>query len=177
MQKVLLIIMFSPLLCFAKKDTPLKMGTIDLFNKQVNIMIPADFQLMDDGRVSKVYPAEFKPKVAYSNSERTVRVGFGAESLGTKESGLPTITAKMEAILHQLRPKAKWKNEGINIIHGQKIGFIEYLNKKPEKFFELVFFTSYKGQLLSCQFRAPKKKHKGWKLVAYEIMQSFTIKK
>jgi len=177
MKYLLILISITAISAFSKKNDPVQMGRIELFNKQVSIEVPAQFELMDAGRVAKVYHAEFRPDLAYSNTEKTVRIGFDAESLSSKESGLPVITARIEKILHKIRPKAKWKNEGIEIIGGHKVGFIEYLNKKPEKFFELVFFTSLKGQLLSCQFRAPKKKHKQWKTIAYQIMRSLTIKK
>ena len=176
MKRLLFIAILFIGLTSAKKPE-VKLGTIELFNKQVQIKVPASFEVMDDGRMKKVYHSEAMPKVAYSNTEKTIRIGFGAESISSKESGIPILTIRFEKLLQKLHPKAKWKNQGVQIINGHKVGYIEYLNKKPSKFYELLFFTSFKGQLLSCTFHAPKKGHKPWKLIANEMMQSLTIKK
>lgn len=176
MKRLSIIFVLFILLTSGKKPA-VKMGTIDLFNKQINIKIPATFDLMSEGRVKKVYHSEALPKIAYSNAEKTIRIGFGAESISSKEAGIPLLTIRFEKLLKKLHPKAKWKDEGIKIINGHKVGFIEYINKKPTKFYELLFFASFKGQLLSCTFHAPKKGHRPWKKVAHIMMQSLTIKK
>ena len=159
------------------KRPDVQMGTIELFNKQISIKIPATFELMDDGRMKKVYHDEVTPKIAYSNLEKTIRIGFGSESLSSKETSIPMLTIRFEKLLKKIHPKARWKDQGVEIINGHKVGFIEYINKKPTKFYELLFFTSYKGQLVSCTFHAPKKGYKSWKMIADEMMQSLTIKK
>ncbi len=176
MKQILVLFSLFILLTSGKKPE-IKMGTIDLFNKQITIKVPASFELMDEGRMKKVYHAEAQPKIAYSNIEKTIRIGFGAQSISSKEAGIPALTIRFEQLLKKLHPKAKWKDQGVQIINGHKVGFIEYINKKPTKFYELLFFASFKGQLLSCTFHAPKKKHKPWKKIAHEMMQSLTIKK
>ena len=133
MKKLLILSILFVGLTSGKKPE-IKLGTIELFNKQVQIKVPASFEIMDDGRMKKVYHSEAMPKVAYSNLEKTVRIGFGAESISTKESGIPIMTIRFEKLLQKLHPKAKWKNQGVQIINGQKVGFIEYINKKPTKF-------------------------------------------
>jgi hypothetical protein len=159
------------------KKPEVKLGTIKLFNKQVQIKVPASFEVMDNGRMKKVFHSEAMPKLAYSNIEKTIRIGFGAESISSKESGIPILALRFEKLLKKLHAKARWKDQGVQIINGHKVGFIEYINKKPSKFYELLFFTSFKGQLLSCTFHAPKKGHRPWKSLAHEMMQSLTIKK
>lgn len=175
--KELTVIFTLFILLTSGKKPEIKMGTIDLFNKQINIKVPVSFELMDDGRMKKVYHQEAMPKIAYSNTEKTIRIGFGAESISSKEAGIPILTVRFEKLLKKLHPNARWKDEGVQIINGHRVGFIEYINKKPTKFYELLFFASFKGQLLSCTFHAPKKGHKPWKKVAHEMMQSLTIKK
>jgi hypothetical protein len=176
MKNALLLIGLFVLLTSGKKPD-VTLGTIELFNKQVSIKIPAAFELMSEGRMKKVYNNAVQPDLAYSNMRKDVRIAFDAESVGSKESGIPMLTIRFEKILQKLHPNAKWKDQGVKVINGHKVGFVEYINKKPNKFYELLFFTSYKGQLLSCTFHAPKKGHRPWKKIAHEIMQSMTIKK
>ncbi|MEO9532679.1 MAG: hypothetical protein ABJG68_16750 [Crocinitomicaceae bacterium] len=159
------------------QKSKIKYERIGLLNQQVEINVPADFKVMDDAKMKKSYQEEAMPKVAYSNEEQSIKIGFGSESISSKESGIPVLTIRFEKLLQKLHPKAKWKDKGVQIINGHKVGYIEYINKKPTKFYELLFFTSFKGQLLSCTFHAPKKRYKPWKLVAHEMMQSLTIKK
>ncbi|MFT4602819.1 MAG: hypothetical protein ACI857_003006 [Arenicella sp.] len=174
-QSILLFGLF--ILLTSGKKPAVTLGTIELFNKQVSIKVPAQFELMNENRMKKVFHSAVIPDLAYSNIEKDVRIGFDAEAIGSKESGIPMLTIRFEKILKKLHPKANWKSQGVEVINGQKVGYIEYINKAPSKFYELLFFTSFKGQLLSCTFHAPKKGHRPWKKIAHEIMQSMTIKK
>ena len=176
MQKVILLITLF-IICTSGKKPEIKLGSIKLFNNQISIKVPAHFEIMKVYQFKKFYTKESMPKIVYSNLSKEIRVAFGAKSISSKEKGIPAMTSRFESVLKKLYPKAKWKNNGVQIINGSKVGYIEYVNKKPEKFYELLFFTSFKGQLLSCIFHAPKKGHRPWKKIANEIMQSLTLKK
>ena len=173
----LISITFLFLLLTSGKKPEVKLGTVSLFNKQVGINVPSSFTNLPETEFKKYYTTESLPKIVFVNDLRDVRISFSAISLSSKESGIPILTAKFELGLKKIHPKAKWLDKGVEIIDGNKVGFIEYINKKPEKFYELLFFTSFKGQLLSCTFHAPKKGHKPWKQIAHEMMNSLTIKK
>ena len=159
------------------KGIEVNLGKIKLFNGAVEIKVPEDFKSIPDHQFKPLYTAETMPKLVYVNETKEVRIAFDSKSLPAKESDLPRVTATMKAGLQRLHPKAKWKDSGVKVINGNKVGYIDYLNKKPEKFFELLFFASYKGQMVSCTFHSPKKGYKPWKAIAYEIMESFTIVK
>lgn len=159
------------------KGIEINLGKIKLFNGAVEIMVPKEFKSIPDHEFKSYYSAETMPKLVYVDETKEIRIAFDSKSLAAKESDLPRVTATMKAGLQKFHPKAKWKDSGVKVINGHKVGYIDYLNKKPEKFFELLFFTSYKGQMVSCSFHAPKKGFKPWKVIAYEIMESFTIVK
>lgn len=168
-------------LCFAlnigAKGIEVKLGKIKLFDGAIEIKVPSAFKTLPDHEFKSYYTTETMPRLVYANENKEIRIAFDAKSLSSKESDLPRVTATAKAGLQKLHPKARWKDNGINVINGNKVGFIDYLNKKPEKFFELMFFATYKGQVMYCTFHAPKKGYKPWKEVAYTIMNSFTIVK
>ena len=170
----ILLVIFS-LNLFAKKDPEIELGEIELMNKTVKIKIPTNFKYLDKSQYSKFYLSETEPKIMYTNDDRSIHIGFFANNIQADERTLPAVTRIMEKALQSTHPKAKWKNTGIQEVNGGKVGFVEYQNKKPEKFYELVFFTNFRGQILSCIFHAPKKGYKPWKNLSYQMMKSLTL--
>jgi hypothetical protein len=175
----LLSVILALFFCFQSeaKGIEVNLGKIKLFDGSIEILVPKEFKSVPDHQFKPFYSPQTMPKLVYLSETKEIRIAFDSKSLASKESDLPRVTATMKAGLQKLHPKAKWKDSGVKVINGHKVGFIDYLNKKPEKFFELLFFASYKGQMVSCTFHAPKKGYKAWKAVAYEIMESFTIVK
>ena len=98
-----LIIFFGLFVLLTSGKKPeVTLGRIELFNKQISIKVPAQFEMMDENRMKKVYNAAVTPDLAYSNIERNVRIAFDAESTGSKESGIPMMTIKFEKVLKRL---------------------------------------------------------------------------
>ncbi|MCB9225185.1 MAG: hypothetical protein R2780_03145 [Crocinitomicaceae bacterium] len=173
MKHLFSIILLSTALITSAEEVEL--NTIKLFNGSIEIDVPKEFKSLAEGQFKSFYTAETMPKLVYANEAKDVRIAFDSKSLSSKESDLPRVTATVKAGLEKLHPKSKMKDTGINVINGHKVSFIDYMNKKPEKFFELMFFATYKGQVMSCTFHSPKKGYKPWKEVAYKIMDSFKI--
>jgi hypothetical protein len=172
----LILLISTSYISFSKKEPEIELKkVIVMFNKSIHLTIPLTFRKLADHKISSYYSGASSPKLVYSDSSEDVRIAFDSENLSVKESALPVVTKMIEKGLKKMHPKSKWKDQGITDVEGQKIGFIEYLNKKPEKFYEFIFFTSFKGQLIACTFHAPKKGHKPWKAKMREMMQTLKL--
>ena len=176
--RILFIVGFAfVLLSFSsKKDPEVTLGKIKLFGGNIELKIPSTFKVLTESKIASYYPKENTPKIVYTNENKEIRIAFFAKSLSSDERAMKKIKTTFEVLLEKTHPKAKWKDDGIELIDKHQVAFVEFINKKPEKYYQLDFFTTFKGQLLSCTFHAPKKKHKPWKNIAHEIMQSLTFK-
>ncbi|MBD3638394.1 MAG: hypothetical protein HUJ25_13665 [Crocinitomicaceae bacterium] len=176
--KVLILIaaFLVPFAILAKKKSDVEYKEVEMFEGNVQLKVPSAFQLLPETQLSKYYEGQPKTKVAYVNDEKSIRIGFGSESLLVDDRSLPAVTNLIEKWLKNKHPKTKWKTKEVTEVDGHKVGYIEFIKKKPEKYYEMVFFTLYRGQMLHCTFHAPKKGYKPWKTVSHEIMQSLKLR-
>lgn len=161
----------------AKKIPEIKWERIEMFGKTISIHIPEGFEQLPSGEFKKFYPKENLPKLVWGNKERSIRISFDAEPLNIEENVMSQTVGAISGGISSMYPKSKIKDEGVNRISGEDVGYVEYINKKPAKFYELIFFANFRGQLVNCVFHAPKKKHKPWKWVAHQMMESLILKK
>ena len=162
---------------FGKKDPELTLKYIDLFNKTVKIKVPEEFKQMNSGEIKKTYVGLPTIKMAYANDDQSVRIAFGADELLADDRALPKMTSMMKEWLQGRLAKNKWKDEGVKTVNGNKLGYLEYILKKPEKNYEYMFFTLYRGQMLSCSIHAPKKGWKFWREFAGQMEESLKLLK
>lgn len=163
-------------LSFSKKDPEISLKEIDLFSKTVKIKIPAEFKTLGDSKIKQTYQGLPTIKLVYTNDDATVRIAFGSDDLLADDRVLPKMTNMMKDWLKGRLAKNKWKGEGVKIVGGNKFGYLEYILKKPEKYYEHMFFVLYRGQMLSCSIHSPKKGYKFWKGIAEQMMESLVLK-
>lgn len=177
MRSLLLIALFVGFSSFGKDKPEVTLAEISLFNKTVKLKVPKEFKQIDDGKIKKLYPGLPKTRVVYANADNTVRIALGSDDLLLKEQALPAMTTMMKGWLKGSVEKSKWKDEGVTDVSGTKVGYLEYIKKKPEQSYEFMFFTLSRGQMLSCSIHAPKKGNKFWRDIANQIMNSLILVK
>jgi hypothetical protein len=175
--RILLIIWiaFASLSFSFKKEPIVSLKRIKLFGDKIELKIPSTFKILAESKFTAYYPKENTPKIVYTNENKEIRIAFFARALNSSESLLRRLST-YEYLIEKTYSKVKLKDDGAEQIDNLEVVYTEFIIKKPEKYYRLDFFTTFKGQLLSCTFHAPKKKHKPWKLIAHEIMQSLTFK-
>ena len=173
----LFLILIFAVVSYAKKDPEITLVETELLKGLVTIKIPKEFKQMNDGKIKANYQGLPTIKMAYASSDETVRIALGSDQLNAPDQVLPKMTQLMKQWLQGRLDKNKWKGEGVTVINDVKFGYLEYILKKPEKYYEFMFFTLYRGQMLSCSIHSPKKGYKFWKGVAEEMMTTLTFKK
>ena len=174
-----LILLFAVLFVlpsFARKDPQITLEEIELFKGTVKIEVPKEFKTLSDDKIKKTYEGLPTIKLVYANDDETVRIAFGSDELLVQEQALPKMTGIMKEWLKGRLAKNKWKGEGVKVVNGIKFGYLEYILKKPEKYYEHMFFVLYRGQMLSCSIHSPKKGYKFWKGIAEQMMASLVLK-
>ena len=175
-QLSLLLICLCSLQSLAKKDPEITLKEIDLFNKSVKIKIPSEFKTLSDAKIKQTYAGLPTIKLVYANEDETVRIAFGTDDLLADDRALPAMTSMMKKWLQGRLAKNKWKGEGVTQVRGNNFGYLEYILKKPEKYYEYMFFVLYRGQMLSCSIHSPKKGYKFWRGIGEQMMASLVLK-
>jgi len=135
--RILLIVGFSfILLSFTSKKEPIvSLSKIKLFGDKIEIKIPSTFKLLADDKINSYYPKENTPKIVYTNESKEIRIAFFANSLNSNEKAIKKIKSTYDALIQKTHPKAKWKDEGIELVDKHQVAFVEFINKKPEKYY------------------------------------------
>lgn len=157
----------------AKKEE-ITLAKIKMFNDLIEIKVPTTFTVMHDFEVKKVYPENDLPKVVYANADKTIRIAFR-----NKKSGEQTKPAVFKdsfyADWQKADPKLKELSNGLATVDGRDMAFVGVLHKTPEKEFQFLFCTIYKGMFMSGEIISPKKGYKPWIDLGNQIMNSLHI--
>lgn len=171
-----LILIFSLVLCIsatAKKEE-ITLAKIKMFNDLIEIMVPTTFTVMHDFEMKKAYPENDQPKVVYANADKTIRIAFR-----NKKSGDQTKPAVFKdsfyADWQKADPKLKELSNGVTTVDGRDMAFVGAMHKTPEKEFQFLFCTIYKGMFMSGEVITPKKGYKSWVTISELIMKSLHI--
>lgn len=149
---------------------------VNLFKGHIEISVPSSFTVLKDFEIEKTYPREDPPKLVYGNQDRSIRIAFDIEDNGATQDQIGNYGATFIKVFNKIYQSPKWKRQEVIEQDQRKIGVLEFLAKKPEKQHKFFFYTDYHNKLLTCNIDHPKKKHKKWKPVAQEIMESLVIK-
>ncbi len=123
--KLLIGILIFPLLSFTVFTNELV--TKSILNNRAEIKIPKDFGIMPEDLKKIKYPSDRRPTLAYSNETGGINVVFNLTQSKADQSSIETYKGVMESSFKNAYPSAEWKNIGIKVINGQKVGFLELI--------------------------------------------------
>lgn len=158
------------------KSEEIKLGKITMFNDLVEIKVPTNFSVMHDYEVKKMYPADNLPKIVHADSLRSIRLAFNYIKGTGVEIRLAAMKAGYLSDWQKTDPKLKELSEGIVTVDGRDMAYLGVLHKSPEKVYRFLFFTDYRGMLLTGELICPKKKYKDWIVVGEKVMYSLHIR-
>lgn len=156
--------------------------TIDLENKlllkgKVELKIPKDFDIMSEELMKLKYPSDRRPTLVYSNESGGINVGLNLTQNQASQQQISAYKDNFVQTFKKVYPSAAWKDSGVRIINGRKVGYLELITPAADTdIYNLVFFTDMNGKLLLCTFNCTKKDMNEWAPTAKEIMNSLKIK-
>ena len=148
-----------------------------ILNDRVEIKLPKEFQIMSEEMVSLKYPSERRPTLIYTNESGGINVAFNLTENKANQDIIDPYKDNFVKTFKNMYPSADWKDNGVKIINGKKVGFLELVTPAIDtEIYNLMFFTDLEGKLLLCTFNCTKKDIKEWETTAKEIMSSLKIK-
>ncbi len=151
--------------------------TKSLLNDKVELKIPKDFDIMSEELMKLKYPSERRPTLVYSNESGGINVALNLTQNQASQQLIPAYQDNFVQTFKNLYPSAEWKDSGVKMINGKKVGFIELVTPAMDtEIYNLMFFTDLDGKLLLCTFNCTKESIDEWTPIAKEIMNSMKIK-
>jgi hypothetical protein len=148
-----------------------------LMNNKIELKIPADFELMNEEMLKLKYPSERRPTLVYTDKSGGINVALNLTKSKATQDLINSYKDYFVSTFKNLYPTAEWKETGVKVINGRKVGYQELITPALDtKIYNLMFFTDLDGQLLLCTFNCVEKSLKEWEPYAKEIMQSLTLK-
>lgn len=151
--------------------------TKSLFNDKVELKIPKGFEIMSEELLKFKYPSERRPTLVYTDESGGINVTLNLTKHPVSQKLISSYKDSFIQNFKYLHPLAEWKDSGIKMINGKKVGYLELITPAVDTdIYNLMFFTDLDGKLLLCTFNCTKNNIKEWKPTAKEIMNSLRTK-
>jgi len=170
-------LLFITFVLVAASTLNIELETKSLLDNKVELKIPKGFEIMPEELIELKYPSERRPSLVYSNESGGINVALNWTEDKASQELIPPYKDNFVQAFKNMYPSADWKNSGIKMINGRKVGYLELVIPAIDtEIYNLMFFTDLDGKLLLCTFNCTKKSIHEWTPAAKEIMNSLKIK-
>jgi hypothetical protein len=145
-------------------------------NGKVKLSIPKEFGIMSEEMMKIKYPSERRPTLVYTDESGGINVALNLTQSQANQDNISEYKDYFIKTFKGLYPSATWKDNGVKVINGRKIGYLELVTPAIDtEIYNLMFFTDLDGKLLLCTFNCTKESINDWSPIANEIMNSLII--
>ena len=156
-------------------------------NENLTVMVPKDWQPMDEMDVAQRYPSVRAPLVAYTNYERVADFSVNISATQWPDDNVELAKEFFKAGLVNMFDKVEMIDEGVHDISGKKYIFFEFEsrvngNRSQEELREPVLRYTYiqyliqPGQALVFSFSCPRRMKEDWQATARTMMKGVKVK-
>ena len=153
----------------------------------ITVLLPTDWQPMDNLDFSERYPSVRKPLAAYTNAERLVDFSANISATQWPDTDIELAKGFFKSSIMNMFDKVEIIAEGIRESHGKKYIYFEFSSRmngsrKEEGQREPVLRYSYIQYLLEpdrtlvFSFNCPTRQQQDWQETARKMMTSIRVK-
>jgi hypothetical protein len=141
---------------------------VSLFNNQVEISLPVEFEISDD--------LEGENKLLFTDKGHTIKFSLAWLNEDVTDNDIPGYTDLAITAVKKESASAKIYDDGISLNSGKNIGYIKYSNNN-NRFspFEYVFYGSLNDKLLTLYFSCKPEERSKWEKKIDAIVASLKI--
>lgn len=144
-----------------------------LFEEKMSILLPTDFQDMEDQVIRLKYPTLDRPQIIKTNPENNSDMTF---TLIPEEVADEDILANKEAMknaIKQVHPATVFYEDGLEDLNQTQVGYFTFTSYAlGGKLYNLMLVTKVAKQLLVGIFNCANEEKEYWKSFAYQMMMS-----
>ena len=156
-------------------------------NETLTVLVPKDWQKMDEMDVAQRYPSVRAPLVAYTNYERVADFSVNISATQWPDDNVELAKEFFKSGLVNMFDKVEMIDEGIHEQSGKKFIYFEFEsrvngNKSQEELREPVLRYTYiqyliqPGKALVFSFSCPRRMREEWQASAREMMKGVKVK-
>ena len=147
-----------------------------LFEEKLQMRMPESFQFMHPELAALKYPSERRPAIIYTDESTTINLALTITDHDLDEEGVEGFQESMVDVLQQTQSAAKWLEEGITLVSGVNVGFIEITTPSLDgDIYNLMFFTPVANKALMGTFNCMEEDMEDWRPVAKAMIETLQI--
>ena len=150
----------------------------NLFDEQVEIVLPTSFIDMPQAVAKVKYPSEYRPPIIKTSLDGTANFTFNLFDILIEGSdGLEEVAAHFQLVLKQVNPILKIYNYNEMICEGQSYRLFSYKSYGLDmQMYNLMCVTPIRDKVLQGCFSCPYEEHELWEQIAQQIFLSIRMK-
>ena len=144
-----------------------------MVDNKVAMMIPSDFEEMDEEYAKMKYPSEQRPKTILTDDTKTINVLFNWINEEISNDETESFRDSMIDMFNRINPGIEVQSTGMKVVEGKNVAYMELVHPVLDgNLYNLMFFLELEGRILMGIFNCLKESMEEWKGPALEMMQS-----
>lgn len=157
-------------------DLSIDFETRSLFEGQLQILLPSDFEIMTAEAVAQKYPMEKKPGLIFCNKSGSVNIAFNHTTMELFDEGIEGFKDLMIETIQKMQPAIRCVEHDVTLIQGRTVGFFSFVSTALDyDIFNFMFFVVLSGRALIATVNCPETEMEDWEPIALGIMNSLLV--
>ncbi len=172
------ILIASSFIAFAQ-NTPLTQKK-ELFDKNLTVMLPADFKQMTATEVAERYDATNPPNYVFRGTESSINLAFSNSYQNAPQDGpaMQELLNVMKSTLEEAYPAMHWVEHATTSVNGKLVGRLEFKSLTPDNkmVYNMIYLMGVGGQLVIINFNCECAVTDPWAKAGKQILAGITVK-
>lgn len=158
------------------EDETIEFTKMDFYDGQIQMRIPAAFEVMESDLMDIKYPSSRRPDYIYTSESTSINVTLKIMEQQIKAEELEDFTQTMMEILQKMQPTTKMLDIGFNEVNDVQIGYFDFITPALDnKIYNLMFLFIVGENVTMGSINCLKKEMNIWKPIAYGMMETISI--
>jgi len=156
------------------EELPIKRRRV--LNKQISVIMPEKFVVMEKELAEIKYPSSDRPDEIYTNSDTTINFSLSHRNDVATNEDIPEIKDMLQNIIMRMYPTSKTKDSDVIDVSGLTIAYFDFTTTAIDMdVYNVTFVFSLDKRLVLGSFNCPQENADDWKLVFIQMIQSVEL--
>lgn len=144
-----------------------------LYDGRVELLIPEQFNVLDDEIINRKYPIDQIPDMVYANDSGTINIAFKHHAYPMTQKKLRRFHKSYVESFITMNTASTFIGDSIYTVNGEQIGALEVLTPAIDTdIYNFIFYTDIEGELLICTFNCMIEEMPTWQDATQTILKS-----
>lgn len=168
-----ILLLVTIIVSFAFTMSPINFIEKVLYDGRIEVLIPEQFNVLDDEIINRKYPIDQIPNIVYANDNGTINIAFKQYDYPMSQKKIADFHKNYVASFNKINTASTFISDSLYTIDKQRIGVLEVITPAIDtKIYNFIFYTDVQGELLVCTFNCMQHERKKWKDATRVILKS-----